>query len=205
MIDLYTAATFNGRRIPIMLEETGLAYTVHSINLAQGQQRQPDFLKLNPRAQIPVLVDHDCGSSEPLVLTQSIAILQYLAEKTGQLLPNDSLQRAKVYEWMQFHAIDIGSVIFSAFYLDTLSSSKHPQAAKLLRTRVHDLYGHFDQQLQGQEYLAGPDYSITDIAVIPAVINRSEELMEYPHLLRWITQLQQRPAVQRGMTIPKGV
>ena len=124
MIDLYTASTFNGQRVSIMLEETRLPYSVHRINLAHNEQHQPAFLKLNPSGRIPVLVDHESDLSDALVLTQSIAILQYLAEKTGLLIPDSLAQRARVYEWMHFHAIDIGSVIFSAFYLQKRCAAK---------------------------------------------------------------------------------
>jgi GST-like protein len=202
MIDLYTASTFNGQRVSIMLEETGLAYSAHRIDLMKGEQRKPDFLKLNPSGRIPVLVDHDSGTSDPFVLTQSVAILQYLAEKTQQLLPQTPQTRARVYEWMNFHAIDIGSVLFSAFYLRQLCSSRHPEAAKQLTKRVHELYQYFDQQLAKQEFLAGSNYSIADITVLPTVFNR-EQLAEYQNLSRWLQQLKQRPAVQRGMAVPK--
>ena len=133
MMILYTANTFNGQRVSIMLEEIGLPYSVHKVDLAKGDQRQADFLRLNPSGRIPVLVDHADGMSGPLVITQSPAILQYLAEKTGQLLPDFLSARAKVYEWMHFHAIDIGSVIFSAFYLQRRSSPKQLKAAEQLR------------------------------------------------------------------------
>ena len=202
MINLYTANTFNGQRVSIMLEEIGLSYSVYSVDLAKGEQRQPDFLRLNPSGRIPVLVDHAEGASEPLVVTQSTAILQYLAEKTRQLIPDSLQARVKVYEWMHFHAVDIGSVIFSAFYLQRRSSPKQVVAAEQLRKRVHELYRYFDKQLVGQEFLAGEEYSIADITVLPAVISQEKTLTDYPHLSRWAQQLKQRPAVQRGMAVP---
>jgi glutathione S-transferase len=187
-----------------MLEETRLPYSAHRINLAKKEQQQPAFLKLNPSGRIPVLVDHDSSDSSTSVLTQSIAILQYLAEKTGQLLPASLAERAKVYEWMHFHAIDIGSLLFSAFYLQQRCSTKHPQAAAQLRKRTHELYAFFDWQLEEQEYLAGSSYSIADVAVIPAVLNQERNLTEYLHISRWLKQLKQRPAIRRGMLIPTG-
>ena len=202
MMNLYTASTFNGQRVSIMLEETALPYSVHGIDLTKGDQRQPDFLKLNPSGRIPVLVDHD--NAEPLVLTQSTAILQYLAEKTGKLIPDSLLARAKVYEWMHFHAVDIGSTIFSAFYLQQLSSPKQKEAAEQLRNRVHELYRFFDEQLAEHEFLAG-SYSIADITALPVVISQEQKLAEYPDLTRWVQQLKQRPAVQRGMEVPEQV
>ncbi len=204
MIDLYSANTFNGQRVSIMLEEVGLDYSVHRVNLAKGEQRQPEFLRLNPSGRIPVLVDHDSGNSDPFILTQSVAILQYLAEKTGHLLPASLTERAKVYEWMHFYAVDIGSVIFSAFYLQHLCSDKQPQAAEELRNRVHDLYRYFDQQLAEQEFLAGSSYSIADITALPAALTQEQKLTDYQNLTRWLKQLKLRPAVQRGMLIPEG-
>ena len=203
MITLYTASTFNGQRVSIMLEETGLPYSVYGIDLTKGDQRQPDFLKLNPSGRLPVLIDHENAGAEPLVLTQSPAILQYLAEKTGKLLPDSLSARAKGYEWMHFHAVDIGSTIFSAFYLQQRSSPKQIEAAEQLRHRVHELYRYFDEQLAEHEFLAGSSYSIADITALPVVISQEKKLIEYPGLTRWVQQLKQRPAVQRGMAVPE--
>ncbi len=202
MISLYTANTFNGQRVSILLEEIELPYSVYKVDLAKGDQRQVEFLQLNPSGRIPVLVDQADGVSEPLVITQSTAILQYLAEKTGQLLPNSLSERAKVYEWVHFHAIDIGSVIFSAFYLQRRISPKQVEAAEQLRNRVHELYQYFDQQLSKHEFLAGDMYSIADITALPAVITQEQKLIEYSNLTRWLQQLKQRPAVQRGLAVP---
>lgn len=202
MIDLYTANTFNGQRVSIMLEEIELPYNAHNIDLKNGEQKQSDFLQLNPSGRIPVLVDKSEDGSAPLIITQSTAILQYLSEKTGKLIPKSLQQRAKVYEWMHFHAIDIGSVIFSAFYLQRRSSPKQITAAKLLRNRVHELYKYFDQQLAQQEFLAGDFYSIADITALPAVISQEKKLTDYSNLARWSQQLKQRAAVQRGLAIP---
>ena len=202
MIDLYTASTFNGQRVSIMLEEIELAYTVHKVDLLKGEQRHADFLKLNATGRIPVIIDHNSGSASPLVLTQSIAILQYLAEKTQQLLPSSLIDRATMYEWMHFHAVDIGSTLFSAFYLQNCINVKEEQAADQLRQRVHELYQYFDQQLSVQEFIAGASYSIADITVLPAAIAQEEKITEYKNLTRWLQQLKQRPAVQRGMAVP---
>ena len=202
MINLYTASTFNGQRVSIMLEETGLPYSVHGIDLTKGDQRQPEFLKLNPSGRIPVLIDNDNAEAESLILTQSTAILQYLAEKTGKLIPDSLSARAKVYEWMHFHAVDIGSTIFSAFYLQRRISPKQIEAAEQLRQRVHELYRYFDEQLAKHEFLAGSSYSIADITALPVVISQEQNLIEYPDITRWVQQLKQRPAVQRGMAVP---
>ncbi len=129
--------------------------------------------------------------------------MQYLAEKTKKLIPESFVARAKVYEWMQFHAIDIGSTLFSAFYLQQRSNPKQEQAADQLRQRVYELYRFFDQQLANNAFLAGTHYSIADITAFPAVITQEKKLAEYPNLTRWAQQIKQRPAVQRGMDVPK--
>ncbi len=204
MINLYTADTFNGRRVSIMLEEVELPYRVHRVNLVKGEQRQAAFLQLNPSGRIPVLEDQLDADSEAIVITQSTAILQYLAEKSGKLLPDSIQSRAKVYEWMHFHAIDIGSLIFSAFYLQQRCLPKQIEAAEQLRNRVHELYYFFDQQLSNNEYLAGDEYSIADITALPAVITQEQTLSEYVNLTRWLQGLKQRPAVKRGLAIQAG-
>jgi len=204
MIELYTFNTFNGQRASIMLEETGLPYTAHKVDLFKGEQRKPEFLKLNPSGRIPVLVEYDDSQTEPFVLTQSVAIVQYLAEKTGQFLPQSPKERARLFEWMQFHAIDIGGSLFNAFYLQQLCSPKHPEAAEQIRDRVHQHYRHFDERLAEREFLVGKDYTIADIVVLPTALAQEEKLAEYAHLTRWIQQLKQRPAVQRGMAVPAG-
>lgn len=153
-----------------MLEETGLEYTAYRIDLAKCEQHQAEFLRLNPSHRIPVIVDHDIDSSTPLVVTQSIAILQYLAEKKQCLLPDLLSERAKDYEWMNFHAVDIGSTLFNAFYLQQRITPKQEQAADQLRQRVHELYRFFDLQLIKNEFMAGSSYSIADITAFPAII-----------------------------------
>ena len=202
MIELYTFNTFNGQRASIMLEETGLPYTAHRVDLFKGEQHSPKFLKLNPSGRIPVLVDGDDGEAKPFVLTQSVAIVQYLAEKTGQFLPQSLKERARLYEWMQFHAIDIGGSLFNAFYLQQLCSAHYPEAAEELRSRVHQHYRHFDRRLAKHTFLAGEEYTIADIIVLPAALAQEDKLAEYEHLTRWLQQLKQRPAVQRGMAVP---
>lgn len=199
MIDFYTANTFNGQRVSIMLEETGLPYSIHRLDLMKGEQQKPAFLKLNPSGRIPVIVDSDSGSSEPFILTQSVAILQYLTDKTGQLMPEEILDKARVYEWMAFHAVDIGSNLFSAFYLQQRCKPSQEKSAELLRERVLELYRFFDQKLGEQEFIASTSYSIADITILPAALAQEQQLAEYPHLTRWLQQLKKRPAVERGM------
>ncbi len=199
MFDLYTSSTPNGQRASIMLEETGQPYTTHWIDLSKGEQRKPAFLRLNPSGRIPVLVDHDSSGREPLVLTQSVAIVQYLAEKTGKLLPEDLIKRARVYEWMQFHATDIGATLFTCFYLQRRSLFGLSMAAFILRRWALGLYHHFDEQLAAQPYLAGPEYTIADVIVLPGALAQENRLRDYRNITRWLEDLKQRPAVQQGL------
>ena len=201
MIELYTFNTFNGQRASVMLEETGLPYTAHKVDIFKGEQHRPKFLKLNPSGRIPVLVERD-NESKPFVLTQSVAIVQYLAEKTGLFLPQSLKARASVYEWIQFNAIDIGGSIFNAFYLQQVCEIKHPEAAEQLRERVNRLYRYFDRRLARYEFLAGNEYSIADIIMLPVAFIHEEKLAKFEHITRWLQQLKRRPAVQRGMAVP---
>ncbi len=201
MIELYTDSTFNGQRASIMLEETGLDYTAHRVNLTQGEQRKPSFLKLNPRGQIPVLVDH-ADTDTPFIMTQSITILIYLSEKTGMFTPTKLQDKMRMYEWLQFHAVDIGANVFSAYYLSQLCPTPQPQAAEILTGRVIALYRHFNKYLSKNEYLGGTDYSIADIAAFPAVLALVDKLAGYPHLNRWVQQVNARPAVIKGLAVP---
>lgn len=202
MYELYTASTFNGQRVSVMLEELETEYQVHAVDLTKKEQRQPRFLAINPSGRIPVLVDHDPSFSNPLTLTQSVAIVQYLAEKTNRFIPSNAVEKAQMYEWMHFHATDIGSNLFSAYYLDKLCQPNYPDAADVLRDRIQELYRHFDQRLGEQEYLAGEVYTIADIITLPAALAQEQALAIYPNLTRWLQQLKTRPAVQSGMKVP---
>ncbi|HFD13007.1 MAG TPA: glutathione S-transferase family protein [Crenotrichaceae bacterium] len=204
MIDLYTYGTFNGRRASIMLEETGFEYTPHVVDLMKGEQKQPDFIKLNPSGRIPTIVDHQSAAGQPIVLSQSGAILLYLAEKSGRFLPNDTVSRAQVFEWLFYHATDIGPNLFNVFYFNTLCNPPQPEAAHLLEQRTLDHYALFDQHLANNEYLAGAEYTIADIAMFPAIALQKEDIFkQLSHIQRWISLLMTRPAVQRDMLIPE--
>ena len=199
MIDLYTYGTINGQNIVIALEEMQLEYNLHKVDLMKGAQRAPEFLKLNPSGRIPVIVDHDNG----LVLTQSSAILIYLAEKSGKLLTSETCLKAKTLEWMMFHASDLAPNIFNNFYLKALIKEPQPVAAQYIKDRYLNLYQYFDKQLAKHEFLDGNDYSIADIAAYPSIhrlIDAFKEL-EYSNILRWYQQMKQRPAVLIGMEV----
>jgi GST-like protein len=204
MIDLFTYGTFNGRRASIMLEETGFEYTTHKIDLMKGEQKQPEFLKLNPSGRIPTIIDHNSAAGQPIILSQSGAILLYLAEKSGRFLPTDPVIRAQAFEWLFYHTTDIGPNIFNVFYFTTLIEPAQAEAATLLEERTMVHYGLFNQHLADNEYLAGNEYSIADIAMLPAVALLDDETFkQYQHIQRWISLLMARTAVQRGMLVPE--
>ncbi len=204
MIDLYTYGTFTGRRISIMLEETGFEYTTHVVNLMKGEQKQIKFLKLNPSGRIPTIIDHNTASIEPIILSQSGAILVYLAEKSGLFLPKHPETRAKALEWLFYHATDISPNLFNIYYFKTLANPPLPEPVKLLEQRTLEHYVLFDQHLADNEYLAGTEYSIADIMMLPAVaLVEDKNFKQFSHIQRWISLLMQRPAVKRGMLVPE--
>ncbi|MCK5871499.1 MAG: glutathione S-transferase N-terminal domain-containing protein [Methylococcales bacterium] len=203
MIDFYTHPTWNGRRVAIMLEETGLAYQLHPINLAKGAHKQAAFLEINPSGRIPAIRDQTVN--EGLIVTQSAAILVYLAEKSGLLLPTETVARAKVLEWLFFHATDITPTQFDSFFLTARCEPTQLDAAAFLNQRIFDLYAHFDAQLGKSEFIGGDDYSIADIAIFPAINKEDNTLFDaYPHLKRWYAQVAERAGVQRGMKVGTG-
>lgn len=197
MIELYTAATSNGRRVSIMLEETGLDYRVQSIDLRKGEQYQREFLTMNPAHGIPVIVDFGASREGPLILSQSVAILIYLAEKTNSLIPENSLARAKMFQWLLFDATDITQVRLEA---GRMGWNDQKEAAGLLNERVLSRYVVLDTHLQSNQYLAGDTYSIADISAYPWAYAMG--LKGFPHIKRWLQDIGLRLAVQKGMTVP---
>lgn len=201
MIELYTASTPNGYKISIMLEEIGLEYSVHSIALDQNEQRGPEFLKLNPNGRIPAIVDSDADNFS---IFESGAILIYLAEKTGQLLPATKRERSVVLQWLMFQMSGVGPMQGQANVFYRYAPEKIEYAIQRYQNEVKRLYGVMDQRLSEESYLAG-DYSIADIATWPWV-HASEwagiSLENFPNLSRWHDEIEKRPAVQKGITIP---
>jgi len=202
MIDLYTAATPNGRKISIMLEEIGLPYTVHEIDLGAGQQKTPEFLAMNPNGRIPVIRDRD---NEDFVVFESGAILIYLAEKTGQLLPREEKARSRVIQWLMFQMGGLGPMMGQANVWFRYFPEKVPAAIHRYQHESLRLLAVLDAQLAGRDYLCD-EYSIADIANW-AWAARHEwsgiEINHLPHLQAWINRLAQRPAVARGRDVPR--
>jgi GST-like protein len=210
MITLYTFTTPNGRKASIMLEELGLPYTVHAVNITRNEQFAPDFLAISPNNKIPALVD-DEAEGGPLSIFESGAILTYLAEKTGRFLPASGPARARTFEWLHWQVGGLGPMFGQLGYFGIYAKEKNPAALERYRTEADRLLGVLDRRLATSPYLAGNDYGIADIAAYPWVVNAGGSLKEFlgdslaakPAVLRWLETVGARPAVQRGMAVPK--
>ena len=204
MIQLYTWGTPNGKKVSIMLEEIGLPYEVHAINIGQGDQFKPEYLAINPNNKIPSIIDPDGPDGKPFTLFESGAILIYLAEKSGKLWPGDLRQRYTVIQWLMFQMGGVGPMFGQANYFYRLEE-KVPFAIERFHKEALRLYGVLEKALGEREYLAG-EYSLADIATYPWVWRHEMhhvKLEEFPHVKRWYDAISDRPAVQRGMDIPK--
>ena len=203
MIDLYTWTTPNGRKASIALEELGLPYTVHAVDIGKDEQFTPEFLKISPNNRIPAIVDRDNDFS----LMESGAILLYPAEKAGKLLPTDKLKRFRVTEWLMWQMGGIGPMLGQVHHFVKYNKGKAPYAEERYLKEAHRLYGVLDKRLKDHEYMAG-DYSVADIATWPW-ISRYEwqtiDLNQYPNVKRWYVAIANRPAVQKGYHVPKKV
>jgi GST-like protein len=202
MIDLYTSPTPNGWKASIMLEEIGLPYTVKPIRLEKLEQKQEWYLKLNPNGRIPTIVDHDEGG---FAVFESGAILVYLAEKTGQLMPKDVKGRSVVLQWLMFQMGGIGPMQGQANVFYRYAPEKIPYAIERYQKETKRLYKVLDHRLVDHEYLAG-DYSIADIATWPWVTLHGwagVDIDDLPNLERWIQRVGERPAVVKGRGIPE--
>ena len=207
MIDLYTWTTPNGRKASIMLEELGLPYEAHAINIGAGDQFKPEFLKISPNNRIPAIVDREGPDGQPISVFESAAILIYLAEKTGsELLPRVVRRRAAVLEWSMWQMGGVGPMFGQAHHFRRFAKEQVPYAIERYTTETHRLYGVADKRLAGNQYLAGGDYSIADVLTFPWFARwewHGIEWGSYPNLKRWFDAVAARPAVQRGMEVPK--
>ncbi len=201
MIDLYTAATPNGHKISIALEELALPYTLHALDLASGEQKEPWFLAINPNGRIPAIVDR---AEDDFAVFESGAILLYLAEKTGRLLPHDARGRSRVVQWLMFQMGGIGPMMGQANVFFRYFPEKIQPAIDRYQGECRRLFRVLDGHLRDHEYLAG-DYSIADIANWAWVRTHrwsGVDIDDLPHLGRWRDQIRSRPAVQKGITAP---
>jgi GSH-dependent disulfide-bond oxidoreductase len=200
MIDLYTWSTPNGRKVSIMLEECGLAYAAHAVNITKDEQFKPEFLKISPNNRIPAIIDRDNGRS----LFESGAILLYLAEKTGKFWPADAARHWQTVEWLMWQMGGIGPMIGQVHHFVRNNKGKAPYAEERYLKETHRLYGVLDKRLAQEAYVAG-EYSIADMAIWPW-ISRFEwhtvDLNQYANVARWYKAIAARPAVARGYDVP---
>lgn len=199
MIDLYYWPTPNGHKITIFLEESGLDYKVKPVNLTQGAQFAEDFLKISPNNKIPAIVDHDpADGGDPVVLFESGAILEYLAEKTGKFLPTDLRARYEVKKWLYWQVAGLGPMAGQAHHFNIYAPEQVPYAVKRYTTEVNRLYHVLDIQLEGRDYIAG-DYSIADMACHPWIAfyaMQKQDINEFPNIKAWFDRIRLREAVQ---------
>ena len=200
MIDLYTFTTPNGRKASIMLEEVELPYNVHKIDITKGDQFTAEFVAINPNSKIPAIIDQDTG----IAVFESGAILIYLAEKVGKLLPTDDKERFQVLSWLMLQIGSVGPMFGQLNHFKKFAPEKIPYAIERYEKETLRLYSVLDKQLAEREFICG-DYSIADIATYPWVAIHEWQgltLDSHPNLKRWVETVQQRPAVERGMAVP---
>ncbi len=204
MIDVYSWPTPNGHKVHIMLEETGLAYRVHAVDIGAGDQFKPEFLAISPNNKIPAIVDTDGPDGTPISLFESGAILIYLAEKTGKFLPAAPAARYAALQWLMFQMGGVGPMLGQAHHFRIYAPEKIEYAVNRYTNEAKRLYGVMDKQLAKTAFLAGNDYTIADIATFPwtrSWQNQGIELSEFPNVLRWHETIAARPAVVRGVEV----
>lgn len=210
-IQLYSLATPNGQKVSICLEEMGLSYDPHLINIMKGDQQDPDFLRINPNGKIPALLDPNGPEGEPVLLMESIVILQYLADKSGQFYPRTYRAQLEAQQWLVFQAAHIGPMFgqFGHFHVYAKDKTTDDYGDKRYTAETRRLLGVLNTRLQDREYLLGKDYSIVDMAHMPwvdclASFYKAYEhlgMAEFAHVERWRAKVLARPAVQRGMQV----
>ena len=200
MIELYTWSTPNGRKVSIALEELGLVYNVHPINIMEDEQFAPDFLKIAPNNRIPAIVDTSTGLS----LMESGAILLYLAEKTGKLMPAEGENRWRTIEWLMWQMGGPGPMLGQAHHFAHFNPDKSEYATQRYVNEGKRLYGVLDRRLKGRDFIAD-EYTIADIAVWPWIARyewQTIDLNDFPNVKNWYVRIAERPAVQRGYGVP---
>ena len=209
MIDLYYWTTPNGHKVSLFLEEAGLPYKVHPINIGQGDQFKPDFLKIAPNNRIPAIVDHNpTDGGAPISLFESGAILLYLAEKTGQFIPKDLRGRQEALQWLFWQMGGLGPMAGQNHHFSQFAAEKIPYAIKRYVDETARLYGVLDRRLADRTFVAGEDYSIADMAIYPWIVShkwQSQRLEDFPHVQRWFNSIKERPATVRAYELVQKV
>lgn len=204
MIELHTWPTPNGVKVAVMLEETGLAYTVHPVNIGEGDQFDPAFLKISPNNKIPAIVDPDGPGGAPISLFESGAILIYLAEKTGRFLPTDPAARYATLEWLMFQMGGVGPMFGQAHHFRIYAPEKVPYAIDRYTNEAGRLYRVMDARLADRPFLAGDDYTIADIATWPwtrSIERQGHALADFPNVARWFEAIAARPPAAAGAAV----
>ncbi len=206
MIDLYTWGTPNGRKVSVMLEELGLAYNVHEVDIRKGEQHKPEFLEISPNNKIPGIVDADGPGGEEIKMFETGAILIYLAEKTGSgLYPKDPRERAVTMQWLMWQMGGVGPMFGQAHHFMFNPKEDVPYGRERYHKETKRLYKVMNERLGEAPYLAGDTYTIADIATYPWVARKNRhqvDLDEFPNVKRWHEELWERPAVKKGMEVP---
>jgi len=204
MIDVHSWATPNGHKVHIMLEECGLPYRVHAVNIGAGDQFAPAFLAISPNNKIPAIVDPDGPDGKPISLFESGAILLYLAAKTGRLLPEGIRERYEVLQWLMFQMGSVGPMLGQTHHFRLYAPEKIGYAIDRYSNEAKRLYGVMDTRLAKSRYIGGATYSIADIAIFPWLRswkNQGIDWADYPHLKGWFDEIAARPAVVRGVAV----
>jgi GST-like protein len=206
MITLYTSATPNGFRASIMLEESGLPYRVHAVDMAGGEHKSPDFLAVNATGRIPAIVDDHEGQARPLALAETLAIALYLSEKSGRLSPSDANERAVAYQWAATVISGFGAATPGIFFARQLDAAAHVKMIAKFYADIDNYLGAMNTHLGANAYLAGDTYSFADVLALPTVAvslkNFEVDLTPFPAVERWRDRVLTRPAVARGLKIP---
>jgi len=205
MIELYTWGTPNGRKVSVMLEECGLPYNVHRIDIGKGDQFAPDYLEINPNGKIPSIVDSDGPDGAPIAMMESGAILIYLAGKTGRFLPASTRGKYVTLEWLMFQMGHVGPMYGQVHHFLRSAKVEVPYAIERYVKEKDRLYGVLDRRLGAVPFLAGDEYTIADVATFPWVARyewHKTDLATFPNVKRWFDTIAARPAVRRGMAVP---
>ncbi len=204
MIELYTWPTPNGHKIHIMLEETGLKYNIHPVDIGKGEQFDPEFLKISPNNKMPAMIDPDGPGGKPFALAESGAMLFYLASKTGKFLPRDLADRWRVMQWVMTQMGHVGPMLGQAHHFLQYAPEKIEYAVNRYRNEAKRLYGVLDRQLKSSEWLACGEYTIADMATMPWLRfpeRQGVDIEEFPNVKRWRDRIAGRPAVKRALEV----
>jgi GST-like protein len=204
MIEVYSWPRPNGHKVHIMLEECGLSYRAHAVDIGAGDQFKPEFLAISPNNKIPAIVDPDGPDGRPISLFESGAILMYLAAKTGRFLPADLRGRYDMLQWLMFQMGGVGPMLGQAHHFRLYAPEKIPYAIDRYTNEARRLYGVMDRQIARHRYIAGDEYTVADIAIFPWLRswkNQGIDWDDFPHLKGWFDEIAARPAVMRGVEV----